>query len=1632
MNSPFLASAVSRQDGSPTDGIHLLWTAPPRIGYSIDGFDIQRRESQRRPFNCYSLTPSELATLHQMFRVRVPPGLVTVRRTPCPQFPDKGPDQPAPQPDPPTTEICTDFRKLPKGTGSNPRKEPTGNYTIRGANGQPLGQSMIRSSGVHIGLDCGFRLDIELAEAVEEVHLLLVRFAVSPKIAAIREDGSTAATASMSDAQGQAETVTLRGKSFRRLVIEAPQNELLLLELCLIPAVRQLSSTAERVDFSRLDPSTGPNPRTAGPAQLQIFDSNGHLLQKTRIQRTGDHAGLDCSFKTEITFATAVSAIELILVRSSEPPKIEAFRADGSTAAAASMTAAPGHTETVRLAGGHIQRVRIQAARNEILLLGFAVEGESSVAESQGQPSRFPQPPFQLHGPSSAPPGLLPSASVPVCRVYDIRLNEPHLVVRVLAGLPSALVIAMREGKAVNAQMLSAAGGEQAVTFGNQLIDQVLIYATTTATSLIICTDDMDPVKDAEQWKQVPFIATKIHLPVRSINTTLGSIAAEDALASSRLLAGETFDATSFHEVTTLMNDSSQNASSAAPPVQSVLTRENITDPFIEIHGWQYALSLLVEADWRRMLGFGFFDKGSALTPGTSYDYRITGRFRHGELHEKLLGFHTVPLGTALPVWFQLESVLVETPEPSVVDMFPKPSDSVLRAVGVKGIALAPKGLLGRCLSLTFHTPTRKAVLEFEPSAAQNLHFRAKTTDFISGLTGAVFSGPIPATRRVTLEFAEPVDTITLFGGGFFYGVRISTEPPPGSAAKPDDIIAAAVVIPGVRYEPTPPPPAPPFLGTINLQQVPITGDPVIATQQPPQHLGFHLFWLPPPLAGTTVVPWPPDLAMFPPFDVLGFHLERRRVDTADPFIDIDDAKPPTRMFGNRSGRRNPPQLYPGIDLIAVFPEEVRPEPPVSVLMDAEDTLRSLAQPAGPPPGSLHQYRIFSVDPIGRRSAVATLGSIVRLEKHVPPPLPVGPTTPPPPGIQRPVGVTARVLQSLDTRITTADRTLLGSSTNAIVLEWAWTANERARDPFATEFRVYFRPIPPDLVQGALTGSATVVGAEIEMTATLNQPIAADSTKGRYIRSGEVSFKVASNTAGQNIALHFEKSVLDPSAIPVAGAFEFPLPPDPTELRPERWPERTAIVPITASENYQFVFRDRLDPTAVLTDIRVWTGVSAADDQTYILDVLSSAVPNGGRPGNESSIVSVPAHARYLDRPAFTVPPPLPAVPEQVTNEPADNRVSVSLNLPALLPTVSVAPGFTVKLERISVDGLLNRTSAQTNGTIGVRLPSGALVTYTLANPTDHAAFLQQIRTGDARQVEGRFAMDLLLRQLNALETLWIAALPLPVSFGPAVDTLPEKAERYVHRIRLVDQAGHISAGGAILPQFVRVPSLASPASPSFTLPGSNTNTIALTARVHDGFDLKWLVVFTLIEDDSGKPDEHTLEKPQLLRLPSRRDLYPLNGIRLRLADGTLLEPAAAVDASAGTVAVPDRLFQVPIAAGFGKRVSVWTLAMTRDGITSRLAGPQTAFTGAPPLVVPALTVTPVSGVDQASWPALAPGVEASVERSTDAGATWQRVTSWTKATTVPLPLKTGNRRYRLRLRASHDRSATGTPVILT
>src|SRR5436305_15308655 len=118
--------------------------------------------------------------------------------------------------------------------------------------------------------------------------------------------------------------------------------------------------------------------------------------------------------------------------------------------------------------------------------------------------------------------------------------------------------------------------------------------------------------------------------------------------------------------------------------------------------------------------------------------------------------------------------------------------------------------------------------------------------------------------------------------------------------------------------------------------------------------------------------------------------------------------------------------------------------------------------------------------------------------------------------------------------------------------------------------------------------------------------------------------------------------------------------------------------------------------------------------------------------------------------------------------------------------------------------------SAREGGSIRASLPDGTAASYVQPNPGDQAALLEQIRSATPARVEGRFLVDFLIRFGPRLESLWAAALAAPVAFGPVTDTLPRKAERYVHRIRLVDAAGHTSAGAGIAPQIVRVPSLRS------------------------------------------------------------------------------------------------------------------------------------------------------------------------------------------------------------------------------
>lgn len=1212
----------------------------------------------------------------------------------------------------------------------------------------------------------------------------------------------------------------------------------------------------------------------------------------------------------------------------------------------------------------------------------------------------------------------------PRCGVYDIRLLEGHRVVEVRAGLPAALAIALRDGKAVEARTLIDPSNLQRARFEDRDVDQVLLYCGTAATSLEVCLDvPPDPEKDEQSWAGEQFIAKGIQVPIRTLDPTLGSQADEEALATSRLLGGETFDPAAFHDVAELMNAAAADAADASPVWASTVTRDEPTDPYVELRPWSYALALLVDPAWRRMLGFGLLDRPDDLVPGESYDYRITGRFRRRDLEERLHGFQSVPGGTTLPTRFALGPVSFLTPEPVAVEQRPTPPDGGLTATGRKGIALV--GDPG--LTLSFPMPTTSVVLEL--AAGSNLSWAASTTDFLPGLPINTLGGDLPAERRVTIETGDPVDTITLSGSGFLYGVREVLSPP---GTKPDDVVTRSVVLPGVVFADTPAPEPPLFLGTLNLQQPTLPASPSASPPEAPASLGFRLNWLPPPPSGVASgqVPWPPDLGAFPPFDVLGFRVERRRVDTSGPFEELDGAGVDTLVFGSRSGRADPPALRAGIDLEVAFPEDPAPVPPVAVFMSLDDVLVA-ADHTGPPPASLHQYRIFSVDAIGRSSADAQLGSVVRLEKRQPPPKPVGPPGDPPAGALAPRGVQARALQAIDPDLTTADRTLLGTSENAVVLEWGWTQAERDHDPHATEFRVYWQPHAPDVVSGTITGAPTVVGDQFELPATIDRPLAADAMQGRYLGLPDYPFKVASHTAGQSIVLRVERSPVDASRTPAPASFEFRPVLAGAEQRPPAWAERTAVVALTGAERYQHVFRDLLALDADRPPARVWAGVSAADAQTYVADALAAGVTNGGRPGNESAIVAAVAAARYLGRPTFTVPPPLADVPELVTDEPAGETVTVLVDLPGLLPAVTIPAGHRVQFDRLGLDQVSARMSARADGTIGAALPGGVTQSYTLPNPTDQGDLLAQIRSSTPARVEGRFLMDFLLRFAAQLEPLWVAALPDPVDFGALTDTLPPKAERYVHRIRLADAAGHLSTGAAIAPQIVRVPSLRSPAPPQLTAPSSETGVLAVEARVRDAFDLSWVVIFTTDEDAAVASNGNVRTPAQLLRLPNRRDLYPNEGIRLRLADGTLVAPSAVLDASAGTVEVPDRVLTATIAPGHDRRVALWSVALTRDGVPSRFAGPVVALTGPAPLVAPSLTVVSAGGTDTAQWTALAVPALLALERSTDAGTTWRQVSPWLAdgVTTYALPSASGDVRYRPTLRADRGRRATGTPV---
>ncbi len=156
---------------------------------------------------------------------------------------------------------CVDFRRLPEGTGPNPRTEQDLTFLTRNAEGTPEGATKISrveiTTGMLTGLECEFDLEITLPCAASTVWVTLTHFAEPAKVEALNQEGNSIATAQMQNPQGQTETLELRGNAIARIVIHPPRNKTVLHEVCyLCPSVSAVE--AQAIGFDANGQSFGP------------------------------------------------------------------------------------------------------------------------------------------------------------------------------------------------------------------------------------------------------------------------------------------------------------------------------------------------------------------------------------------------------------------------------------------------------------------------------------------------------------------------------------------------------------------------------------------------------------------------------------------------------------------------------------------------------------------------------------------------------------------------------------------------------------------------------------------------------------------------------------------------------------------------------------------------------------------------------------------------------------------------------------------------------------------------------------------------------------------------------------------------------------------------------------------------------------------------------------------------------------------------------------------------------------------------------------------------------------------------------------------------------------------------------
>ena len=188
----------------------------------------------------------------------------------------------------------------------------------------------------------------------------------------------------------------------------------------------------------------------------------------------------------------------------------------------------------------------------------------------------------------------------------------------------------------------------------------------------------------------------------------------------------------------------------------------------------------------------------------------------------------------------------------------------------------------------------------------------------------------------------------------------------------------------------------------------------------------------------------------------------------------------------------------------------------------------------------------------------------------------------------------------------------------------------------------------------------------------------------------------------------------------------------------------------------------------------------------------------------------------------------------------------------------------------------------------------------TFPNPADEQAVREGLDSAHPERLATRHLLYL-LGHFDRPDELLERTGGFLQAAGSIQDTVPPKPGRYFCRVRIADASGAVSEDGAILPIVLRVPSTAAMPTPVNGGASVTGGTLLVDVALDPDPELAWAIVFARAGPITETPPDP--RAAQLLRMPNRRDLYPEGGLRLRLADGTLLSPSAASVTGPGVLA---------------------------------------------------------------------------------------------------------------------------------